>query len=84
MSTTTTENVNAGLDDEHDERATELIALARMIIYTRGMANDLNLEVGAYCLDLSLQSVYKELGNAEIEGLPPAAERLAQIARKNH
>ncbi len=84
MSTGTTENVNVHFDENSDERASELTALARMVVYARGMASDLNLEVGAYCLDLSLQAIYQQLGRDNIEGLPTAAERNAQFARKKH
>jgi hypothetical protein len=84
MSNVARKEIDLHGDEEANERASELIALARMVSYAKRMAAELNLDVGAYCLDLGLQAIYQELGPVEIEGLPDPAVRQTKIDRKKH
>jgi hypothetical protein len=84
MTNVASEKIDMHFDEDANERASELIALARMVSYAKRMATDLHLDVGAYCLDLSLQAIYEQLDPVDIEGLPDPALRQAKIERKKH
>jgi len=59
-------------DERSSDELDELVALARMIAFAKGAAEDIDLSGAMHCLGMALNEVLREIGDGSHDGLADA------------
>ncbi|WP_454857006.1 hypothetical protein [Rhizobium binxianense] len=63
-----------------DQQLRDLASLARLVAYARENARELKAEVSAYCLDLALGALLRDLNESGVSLLPDEKQVDASIS----